>query len=408
MDVDWTLIWLKSAHFKTALMVADEDYAWAAEAIRETPDAKIHIIPSSIEARDRWKAALDPDQRSIFVSDLPLAGPFGGSDTVTVDQYLAQHGIRHLHAIKIGAPARACEILAGAQRMLGHARIDFISFGIDASGFCPLDQPISMLESFGYSHAAALNGAVVHIDSTMAPTVRPGAVITSFHGRFSVMLDPNSPQGPDALFDIGEMTQRYGIGIRGIIHLGAHRGTELPTYMRLGAEQILMVEANPYLANRLTQQVDGIPGITVAHCAVNDEDGAVTLNLIENEQASSILPMSDLGRSMPHMVLVGTTVVRGVRLDRLIEEQGFAPDTFNILNVDIQGAELRALRGAEVTLRSIEAINIEINFDEIYEGSAQIDDIDDHLSACGFKRVGLVTPFEVTWGDAFYVRERPA
>jgi hypothetical protein len=40
----------------------------------------------------------------------------------------------------------------------------------------------------------------------------------------------------------------------------------------------------------------------------------------------------------------------------------------------------------------------------LYRGGAQIDEIDDLLSASGFRRVALVSAWHASWGDAFYIR----
>jgi hypothetical protein len=72
--------------------------------------------------------------------------------------------------------------------------------------------------------------------------------------------------------------------------------------------------------------------------------------------------------------------------------------------MDIQGAELLALQGAVETLQSIDAINTEINYEELYEGCALVHQLDDFLAHQGFTRVATVTPYHPSWGDAFYVR----
>jgi hypothetical protein len=91
-----------------------------------------------------------------------------------------------------------------------------------------------------------------------------------------------------------------------------------------------------------------------------------------------------------------------------METLALDPAGFNLLCIDIQGAELRALRGATRTLQSIDAINIEINFEEMYAGCAQVEDIDDFLAELGFDRVATLTPYHSFWGDALYVRRNLA
>ena len=51
----------------------------------------------------------------------------------------------------------------------------------------------------------------------------------------------------------------------------------------------------------------------------------------------------------------------------------------DLLWMDLQGAELMALRGARETLRSVKVIHIEVSFRPMYVGQALFWDIDDYL-----------------------------
>ena len=74
------------------------------------------------------------------------------------------------------------------------------------------------------------------------------------------------------------------------------------------------------------------------------------------------------------------------------------------MNLDIQGAELLALKGSNKILQSIKAIYTEINYDEIYKDCALIDELDEYLKKFNFKRVFTTTPESEYWGDALYLR----
>jgi hypothetical protein len=55
-------------------------------------------------------------------------------------------------------------------------------------------------------------------------------------------------------------------------------------------------------------------------------------------------------------------------------------------------------------LDAIEAINVEVNFAELFADCAQVEDIDNYLGDRGFDRVVTLTPYHPSWGDALYVR----
>ena len=71
--------------------------------------------------------------------------------------------------------------------------------------------------------------------------------------------------------------------------------------------------------------------------------------------------------------------------------------------LDIQGAELLALEGAEEILTKIDYIYLEVNTKELYENGAKLEDVEHYLDKFNFKRQTMyMTPHG--WGDAFYVR----
>jgi len=96
--------------------------------------------------------------------------------------------------------------------------------------------------------------------------------------------------------------------------------------------------------------------------------------------------------------------VRTVTLDTLFEKLGIPHDRYDVANLDIQGAELMALRGAEKILAGVRAVYTEVNTKELYVGCAQLGEIDEFLGARGFVRVALKV-LTHGWGDGLYVRK---
>ena len=79
----------------------------------------------------------------------------------------------------------------------------------------------------------------------------------------------------------------------------------------------------------------------------------------------------------------------------------------DFLNMDIQGAELKCLKGFERNLGMINAIYAEVNEKELYAGCALLPELDAWLSEHGFVRVHThMTPHG--WGDALYIRQKTA
>ncbi|MEG5135447.1 MULTISPECIES: FkbM family methyltransferase [unclassified Microcoleus] len=205
--------------------------------------------------------------------------------------------------------------------------------------------------------------------------------------------------------NLQKLCQEHSITPRGLIHIGAHEGQEMKEYQAMGVPKVLFIEANPSVFERLKQNIAGLPNVWAANCAVSNENGTVNLRVNSHDMSSSILPLKLHKDIYPGMVEVNQVTVISKTLDSLMEQSQFTPPDFNIINIDIQGAELLAFQGAVETLKYIDAIITEVNREELYEGCALIDQIDDFLSSYGFQRVAMAHPSHPSWGDAFYVKK---
>ena len=213
-------------------------------------------------------------------------------------------------------------------------------------------------------------------------------------------------ESPKQMINLKEIFNRHEITPKGVIHVGAHEATELEEYISLGFSKIFYVEANPRLMPALRAKAAQYPGrVFVAHAAASDSDGTVRLRLTSMDQSSSILPLGKHKQIYPSIREVGQVEVRSRCLDTLLAEEGLDPRDFNFLNLDIQGAELMALRGATKLLSAITAVNTEINLQELYEGAALHGEVEEFMHNIGFSRAAMVTPWHPSWGDAFYVRK---
>jgi len=74
------------------------------------------------------------------------------------------------------------------------------------------------------------------------------------------------------------------------------------------------------------------------------------------------------------------------------------------MNLDIQGAELKALKGSTLILPHIKSIYTEVNTKELYENCAMLHELDSYLESFGFTRVET-SMTEHGWGDAFYIKK---
>jgi len=212
---------------------------------------------------------------------------------------------------------------------------------------------------------------------------------------------------PTEMLDIAALLRAHGITPRGVIHVGAHQAHELEDYLRMGFSKILYIEANPALIPGLRAKAQPHGGkVIIVHAAASDTDGTVRLRVTSMDQSSSILPLAQHKDIYPSIREVSQVEVRGRRLDTLLAEEGLRAEDFNVLNLDIQGAELMALRGAPNLLTGIEALNTEVNLQELYKGAGLLGELEKFMGKLGFGRAAMVTPWHPSWGDAFYVRKQ--
>jgi hypothetical protein len=71
--------------------------------------------------------------------------------------------------------------------------------------------------------------------------------------------------------------------------------------------------------------------------------------------------------------------------------------------MDVQGYELRVLKGGTKTLNNILALGTEVNIIELYEGCVLMDELDNFLAKLNFSRVETNIN-EFGWGDALYIK----
>lgn len=323
----------------------------------------------------------------------------------TLDTYCQRWQIKRINFIKIDVEGSELNVLKGATKMLQTGKIDYLQFEYGQTfqdAGISLQVVFDFLKKFRYSLFKILPDKLDY-KQEFSPEDEDWQWCNylAVNERFLSGVLGEFPQ----MFDLAKLCQQNSIQPRGVIHIGAYEGEEIQTYREMGMEKILFVEANPQVFDRLQKKMAGMPEVQVANYAISNCDGIVDLHIAANEQSSSILsPTKDSDQSI-FTREISSIAVEAKTLDNLLAELELSPEDFNLLNIDIQGAELLALQGASNTLQFIEGINIEVNYEEIYQGCALIDDIDEFLNKVGFDRVATTTPYHHSWGDAFYARQ---
>jgi FkbM family methyltransferase len=219
---------------------------------------------------------------------------------------------------------------------------------------------------------------------------------------------------------------KHGFEPRGIVHVGAHTGSELPLYLLAAFRRVLLLEPHPDVQPRLQRRVAAyndvardLARLTEAQldarsawaepwcrhvaCAAGAEEGQARLHCTHESTLSSLLEpraeaVHDGGR------VIASVPVPLRRLDALLDE---LPGTWragdlNVAWINVQGAELDVLRGAPRLLDRAELVTVELNYDGRYSGESAPADVDARLRAHGLvPTFGLGVP---EGGMRFYAR----
>ncbi|HZS41104.1 MAG TPA: FkbM family methyltransferase [Polyangia bacterium] len=208
------------------------------------------------------------------------------------------------------------------------------------------------------------------------------------------------------LIPMTTLIAEHGVRPAGVLHLGAHTGEEAEAYARAGAERVLWFEANPRVMPALERHLAAFPGQRAVHAAVSDaDDRTVELTIASNGQSSSLLKMKRHRERYPDITEQGTVEVRTITVDTWLARDGQSPADYQLANLDLQGAELLALRGMRGCLPSLRWIYAEINFEELYQGCPLAAELDAFLAPHGFTRA-ITADTGYGWADALYVRNR--
>lgn len=201
----------------------------------------------------------------------------------------------------------------------------------------------------------------------------------------------------------------------GLIHVGAWDGKE---YLRKvdriashggraqwdGKRPLLLVEPQKQAFARLRRNFKRHENVTCVRCALGAAQGKGRLHTAHPTHSSSLLAPAETTRIFPHVVFDGTERVTIDTLDNVIAGLG-AQGRYDEMVLDVQGYELEVLKGATETLADIDWLMTEVNTQEMYEGCAQLEEIDAFLEPFGLIRTetDLYAPEESS-GDAVYER----
>lgn len=188
--------------------------------------------------------------------------------------------------------------------------------------------------------------------------------------------------------------------------MGASTGQEAIDYFAASIDNVVWIEAIPFVFQTLLTNIQKYPKHIAFNKCIGDEDGKeVTFNVSNNEaQSSSFLEFGTHKKVHPQVKFIHSFKAETTRIDTLLTENNLSLTDYDFLNMDLQGAELMALRGMGAELHKIKYAYLEVNKAELYIGCPLIEEIDDYMAHFNFRRVETAWAGNTNWGDAFYIR----
>lgn len=205
------------------------------------------------------------------------------------------------------------------------------------------------------------------------------------------------------LIDFRTLFPKYGIKPKGVLHVGANVGEEAPVYDELGIKNVVWVEANPYICEKLSRNITPY-NHKFYNFAATDEDGPVILHESNNgSQSSSLLELGTHKIAHPEVHYIQDIPVLGCRMEDAF--RGNEIEGIDFLNIDIQGAELKALKGMSKLLDQFKWAYLEVNWEPLYVGCALFSEVENFMITKGFKVAEYKKCGSTGWGDCLFIRK---
>lgn len=199
---------------------------------------------------------------------------------------------------------------------------------------------------------------------------------------------------------------RQGFDIKGVVHVGANDGYEVQWYQKLGIENIICFEPLPLAIEKFKKHYPEVPCYPFA---LSDKDTTATFYQYGDDGMGSSLQKvkpdhSEVRRTWSEDYLnpVSKQEVEVRRFDSFVEElSSYRAADYDCLVVDVQGHELKVLKGFGKYLTDFKYLNIECSKVPMYKGESTADEVIEYLASQGLIQDSPIEDHD----DIFFVRK---
>lgn len=181
--------------------------------------------------------------------------------------------------------------------------------------------------------------------------------------------------------------------------VGGYLGEEVPYILKNYPNcEVIIFECSKKYIRKIKKRFQKNNRVKIIEKAVSNEEGKFTFYETNLKGSGSLLKVGSLSKQSYEMEQEEIFEVECTTLDRI-----FMSDEIDVLQLDVQGAELKVLNGAVNVLKRTKAIFTEVSLKpDLYENSVTFDEIINFLKQNGFEICLLGTDTNLT-GNALFI-----
>jgi len=196
---------------------------------------------------------------------------------------------------------------------------------------------------------------------------------------------------------------------KGILHVGAHLGEEAKLYNSFNKE-VFWIEANPDIYSDLKKNISEYKNQKAINALVTDKENKIYSFNISNNffgVSSSIFDFGEFHKGKKSLwkgdfFMVKKMKLKSKTLKTIYAENKFFTHNLDLLVLDIQGAELLALKGMGKLLDNFKFVWVEVSQVPIYKKGVLLPELTSFLNRNGFHLVSKTIPLS---GDVLFVKK---
>ena len=196
-----------------------------------------------------------------------------------------------------------------------------------------------------------------------------------------------------------ELCNKFGLKVRRILHIGANTAQEARWYSSKGISSAVFIEADPSIYLQMMERLKQYPDFVGINACLSKDHGTIDFfRASHNGNSSSILKPQRHLDHYPEVTFKQSIKIKTLPLDSL------NLDKFDLIVMDVQGAEHLVIEGGIETFALADAIYLECNSGNLYKSDTDLNSLVKLLDK-NFTLISVImNPFFI--GDALFIRRQ--